>query len=296
MKSFVDSFSIRDRHSFHHLLIVCLFLSLIFHLLLALGLKRVAFTPPGRVITEPPEKAVRLEFVDSPERIAPLEEEPKKTNLISNKSSRAQDMIPGRKKESQIPRAVGRGKEKSIRLRAAGAPETFRETASSRRPAEEKTAGGKIPPARRRNPARGQKENLPAQLYTGEGRDKFSSPEADHPEGKAALLKQVAYNVRSTAVGEYLTRIKPRVINLWHFNIMKNTFFIRSERTSILFKIMPDGRLGRIKLNKHQGPDIEMGYGLNAIENSAPFPPLTKEIRDYIKDDGLWLEFTFIYK
>jgi hypothetical protein len=77
---------------------------------------------------------------------------------------------------------------------------------------------------------------------------------------------------------------------------MRNTFFIRSKQTSILFKIMPDGSLGRIKLHRQDGPEFEMRYGLNAIENSAPFPPLTKEILDYIKDDGLWLEFNFIYR
>jgi len=273
-----------------------LLLSLLFHFLLALGLKRVALTPPAIPIAPLPEKGVRLEFVDSPERIAPLKEEPKKTNLISNKSSRAQDMIPGHQKDSPLPRAVGVREEKSIRLRAAGAPESLREAASSRRPAKEKTAGGKIPPALEKRSSRGHAGDILTHPYPGEGRDKFSSPEADHPEGSASILKQVAYNVRSTAVGKYLARIKPRVVNLWQFNIMKNTFFIRSERTSVLFKIMPDGRLGRIKLNKHTGPEIEMGYGLNAIENSAPFPPLTKEIRNYIKDDGLWLEFTFIYK
>lgn len=296
MNSFADIFRSRERQSFHHLLAICLLLSFILHLLLAVGLKRTTFITPGRVITLPPEKGVRLEFVDSPERITPLKEEAEVSNLISDKSSRAQDMIPGRKEDSGLPRAVGVGKEKSIRLRTAGAPETFRETASPRRQTREITAGGEIPRPREIDSSRARGENLLAHPYPGEGRDKFSSPEADHPEGGADILKQVAYNVRSTAVGKYLALIKPRVDNLWKINMMKYTYFIRSERTSILFQIMPEGRLGRIKLNKHQGPEFEMRYGLNAIENSAPFPPLTKEIRDYIKDDGLWLEFTFIYK
>jgi hypothetical protein len=96
-------------------------------------------------------------------------------------------------------------------------------------------------------------------------------------------------------VGKYLGRIYPRVVNLWHFNVMKNTFFPRSDRTSIFFKIMPDGNLGRIMLNQHQGPPVEITYSLNAIDYAQPFPPLTAEILDYINDDGLWLEFNFIY-
>ena len=296
MNSFAHNFYGRERQSFHHLLVVCLLLSLLLHLLLAIGLKRVTLIPPGRVITLPPEEGVRLEFVDSPERIAPLKEEAEVSNLISDKSSQAQDMIPDRKEDSELPRAVGAGKEKSIRLRTAGARETLREAASPRGQTQEIMAGGEIPRPREADSTRARREDHPVLPLPGGGQDKLSSPEADHPGGKAAILKQVAYNVRSTAVGKYLAGIKPRVFNLWQFNIMNNTFFVRSERTSVLFKIMPDGALGRIILNQHQGPEFEMRYGLNAIENSAPFPPLTKDIRGYITDDGLWLEVTFIYK
>jgi len=129
----------------------------------------------------------------------------------------------------------------------------------------------------------------------GEGADKYHAPEADSPEGKTWILKQVAYNARSTEVGKYLARMKPRVVNLWQFNVMNNTFFVRSNRTHILFKIMPDGSLENVVVNEHQGPDMEMSYSLNAIDYSQPYEPLSQEILDYIKDDGLWVEFHFRY-
>lgn len=292
MNPFAHSFYSGERQSFHHLLAACLLLSFLLHLLLGLSLKKMNFISAVRMAT-PPARRVHLTFVDSPERIAPLEEEPEKTNLISNKSSRAQDMIPDREKDSPLPRAVGSARVKSIRLRTEGKPKSFRETAH--RQVQEKPPQNKTPGAPEEESVRGRRAEPRAHPYPVEGRNKFSSPEADHPEGKADILKQVAYNVRSTAVGRYITRINPRIVNLWHLNIMKNSFFIRSKETSILFKIMPDGRLGRIKLNYHKGPEIEMRYTLNAIENAAPFPPLTKEVLDYIKEDGLWLTENFLY-
>jgi hypothetical protein len=35
---------------------------------------------------------------------------------------------------------------------------------------------------------------------------------------------------------------------------------------------------------------------LSAIENAQPYEPLTREILDYIAEDGLWLEFNFLYR
>jgi hypothetical protein len=58
---------------------------------------------------------------------------------------------------------------------------------------------------------------------------------------------------------------------------------------------MPDGHLENVVVNEHLGPDMEMRYSLNAVEYAQPYEPLNQEILDYIKDDGLWIEFHFRY-
>jgi hypothetical protein len=78
--------------------------------------------------------------------------------------------------------------------------------------------------------------------------------------------------------------------------VMNNTHYVRSRRTSILFKIMPDGNLGQVMLNEHDGPAWEVRYALKAVTGAAPYEKLDQEILDSIKDDGLWLEFTFNYQ
>ena len=290
----------RDRIS-PALILGAVVLSLLFHMAVIVGFKKFPVFSPGAIVIEPPQRSVHLEFVDSPDRIEPVKEEPV-TDLISDKSSRAQDVIPDHAKESESPRSAGTAKIKSIRKMPGGHPAAIEapaapegRAAAKEKPAgetsEEKTGSRESAKEGARISAQPGKES-PIQ---SQGEDAFYSPEEDSLAGRAMILKQIAYNTRSTEIGKYLARLKPRVVNLWYFNIMNNTFYVRSTETSVLFKIMPDGTVGKIMVNKHEGPDVEMRYSLNAIEQAAPYEPLNKKIMDYIKDDGLWLEFHFLY-
>lgn len=271
--------------------------SILLHLLFALGLSRIALSRPP---STPPEKTVRVEFVDSPQRVAPKEKEVP-TNLISEKASAVQDVIPGKDEAGELPRAAGEVPGKSVRKVPAGQSVPVRapswETAfpDKKQPEADGLAVKKVP-RQEEQPSRDQAsapgDESPFHL---QGMDAYLSPESEIPEGKAAILKQVAFNTLSPEVAQYLARIRPRITNLWHFAILANTFHVRSEKTSLLFKIMPDGTIGKLVLNEHQGPEFEIYYSASAIENAAPFDPLSKEILEYIADDGLWLEFNFIY-
>jgi hypothetical protein len=299
----------REAVRFRLLIGGALLVSLILHIITIGGLSKLPLFYPGIIIIEPPEQSVHLEFVDSPERIMEVDEAPD-TNVISDRTSLAQDVIPDQTDRTDSPRSVGTVEEKSIRKAAAGAPgvievpapeEKISDDAQSKKIIDDDNNGIEKPrgrenelnkePSSRENPARmGDVSPIP-----GEGADKFHAPEADSPEGKTWIFKQVAYNARSTEVGKYLARMKPRVVNLWQFNVNNNTFWVRSTRTHVLFKIMPDGSLKDVVVNEHDGPDMEMSYSLNAVEYSQPYEPLSQEILDHIKDDGLWVEFHFRY-
>ncbi len=302
MKNLFPTTGSREDYHFRLLIAVSLLLSLLLHFSLFFGLKRVPFLMPGMLIERPPERSVRLEFVDSPERVLTPEEEPKDTNLISDRASLAQDVIPDETELVESPRSVGTTEEKSIRKVPSGAPSGIEEPRrqSTSVNGKERSEEGFYLAGKSGKESRDLSERRSApgeeSPFSYRGRDEFLSPESESPEGKTKILKQVAYNARSPEVAKYLGRIKPKVVNLWHFNIMNNTFYVRTDRTGILFKIMPDGSVGKVIVNEHDGPDIEMSYSLKAIEAAQPFEPLTEEILEYIKEDGLWLEFNFLYQ
>ena len=299
----------REAVRFRLLIGGALLVSLILHIITIGGLSKLPLFYPGVIVIEPPEQSVHLEFVDSPERIMEVDEVPD-TNVISDRDSLAQDVIPDQTDRTDSPRSVGTVEEKSIRKAAAGDPGVIEVPAPEEKISDDSQSGKTIddddngiekPRGREndlsqetrahKNTARqGEISPIP-----GEGADKYHAPEADSPEGKTWILKQVAYNARSTEVGKYLARMIPRVVNLWQFTVNNNTFWPRSSRTHVLFKIMPDGSLENVVVNEHDGPDMEMSYSLNAIEYSQPYEPLSQEILDYIQDDGLWVEFHFRY-
>lgn len=269
--------------------------SLLVHALVIFGLRLIPIVSPGVLLIEPPTRGVELQFVDSPDRIEPVEEVPV-TDLISDRSSLAQDMVPDKVLEDDSPRAVGISRERSVRKEPGGEPRPAEAPRLEAGPVEDRQEG--VSGREDRVIPKPQSPSVPSaeSPIVAHGEDSFYSPEEDSPEGRARILKQISYNMRSTEVGKYLARLKPRVVNLWHFNVMRNTFYVRSDKTHVLFKIMPDGSVGKVMVNKHDGPDLEMRYGLNAIERSQPFEPLSEEILDYIKSDGLWLEFRFQYR
>jgi hypothetical protein len=269
--------------------------SLLIHALLIFGLRKIPIVSPGALLIEPPERRVALRFIDSPERIEPVEEVPL-TDLVSDRDSLAQDMVPDRVEVDESPRAVGIARERSVRKEPGGEPQPIQPPGREAETAPERLTGvgsrdDQVVP-RKQSPAKPATESP----IVARGEDKFYSPEEDSPEGRARILKQISYNMRSNEVGKYLSRLKPRVVNLWHFNVMQSTFYVRSGLTHVLFKILPDGSVGKVMVNKHDGPDLEMRYGLNAIKMAQPYEPLSPEVLDYIKDDGLWLEFRFQYR
>ena len=270
--------------------------SLLVHALVIFGLRTFPIVSPGALLIEPPERRVALQFVDSPERIEPVEEVPP-TDLVSDRSSRAQDMVPDRVEVDESPRAVGISRERSVRKEPGGEPKPVEPPRREAEAVPDRPVGvgdrEEQSLSRERSPSSSSSSESP---IIARGEDTFYSPEEESPEGRARILKQISYNMRSTEVGQYLARLKPRVVNLWHFNVMQSTFYVRSGHTHILFKIMPDGSVRKVMVNKHDGPDLEMRYGLNAIEMAQPYEPLSEEILEYIKDDGLWLEFRFQYR
>ncbi len=269
--------------------------SLLLHVLVIFGLRRMPIISPGDLLIDVPRQEVALKFVDSPDRIEPVEEVPP-TDLISDRSSLAQDMVPDQVEVDESPRGVGDAPFESVRKSPGGEPLTVAAPPRAESPVREGEEGI----GARREPAEAD-HRVPAppgdkSPIVEHGEDEFYSPEEDSPEGRARILKQISYNMRSTEVGKYLARLSPRVRNLWHLNIMRSTFYVRSDQTHVLFKINPDGTLGKVMVNKHDGPDLEMRYGLNAIELAQPYEPLSREILDHVKSDGLWLEFRFHYR
>ncbi len=269
--------------------------SLLIHVLVIFGLRRIPIISPGAILIEPPERRVALQFVDSPERIEPVEEVPP-TDLVSDRSSLAQDMVPDGVDVDESPRAVGIAREQSVRKEPGGALRPVEPPRREAEPVPDRPAGAGSREDRMISRERSPAEPVSESPIIARGEDTFYSPEQDSPEGRARILKQISYNMLSTEVGKYLARLKPRVVNLWHFNVMQSTFYVRSGRTHVLFKIMPDGSVGKVMVNKHDGPDLEMRYGLKAIEMAQPYEPLSEEILDHIRDDGLWLEFRFQYR
>lgn len=248
----------------------------------------------------PPSPSVEVEFIDSPERVAPAEEDDERKYLLSDRETRAQDAIPDHPEEADQPRMDGTAEIKSIRKVPRGAAEPRTEQPEGERGKDEEVRQEEGPLTAQAGSRERDRSTAPSLSGNGlplplDGPDEFLSPEAYSPEGKALILKQAAYNTRSDAVGRYLARVKPRIANFWTLVVMNNAFYIRARRTSILFKIMPDGALGEIMVNEHDGPAWEVRYALRAVQGAAPFEPLDREILDYIREDGLWIEFEFIY-
>jgi len=279
---------------------VALGLSLLIHATLA-AFWGHEFRLSRRPVRPAPAPSVEVEFVDSPERVAPVRDDDEPGHLLSDRESRAQDTIPDRPEETDQPRMAGTAEIKSIRKvpRGAAPPQPERNGGEQGRDEEvEPEEGVLTAQAGSRETDRSTapslaEDGLPLPL---DGADEFLSPEAYSPEGKALILKQAAYNTRSDAVGRYLARIKPRIANFWTLVVMNSAFYIRTRHTSILFKIMPDGSLGEIMVNEHDGPAWEVRYALRAVQGAAPFEPLDREILDFIRDDGLWIEFGFTYQ
>ncbi len=288
----------KEARDLRRLLLAAAAASLFFHAGLIFFLKDIPFTELVKTRATPPGEAIRLEFIDSPRRVAKPDEEPRKTNLISDQASQAQDVIPDKTERTDSPRAVGDARVKSIRKVPSGGPKTAEEQMAAFENKPRIGRGTGIPAENTSQQARQKAEKIIAGdsgIFNLRGADKFPSPEADDPDGKTRILKQVAYNTRAPAVGKYLARIKPRIVNLWYFKVLNNTFHVRSDHTSILFKIMPDGGVGGVRLNEHVGPPPEMLFALKAVEEAGPFAPLPIEVLEHIKDDGLWLEFNFLY-
>jgi len=269
--------------------------SLLIHALVILGLRLIPIMSPGEILVDMPKREVLLKFVDSPERIEPVDEVPP-TDLVSDRSSLAQDMVPDGAEADDSPRGVGEAPVESIRKSPSGDPLTVSAPPRADSPAREGEEGVGDPAVPAEADPRAAAPPGDKSPFAARGEDEFYSPEEDSPEGRARIMKQISYNMRSTEVGKYLARLKPRVVNLWHFNVMRNTFYVRSANTHVLFKINPDGTLGKVMVNKHDGPELEMRYGLNAIEMAQPYEPLNREILDHIQADGLWLEFRFLYR
>ncbi|MDD5644193.1 MAG: hypothetical protein PHO00_01935 [bacterium] len=274
------------------------------------------------IIEDKPIK--EIPFLDTPDNVS--REAPEAAEAISDKSSKAADLVKSEEEKTPRPFSSGDskhpGKERDFTNIAAKAEavsdaseekKAARETPTADKRIKIATAEGAVtipvreketPPRQKEETARPEKPeikqialktvDLPIPRVSKRLEDTIDEPISDK-ESNAEIFDEIEYNVKSDIIGPYVKEVKKRIQKHWYYYVYKDKMNVDPGDTVIIFKIMPDGQLREMTLIGHKGRELDARYGLLAIEKAAPFAEMEDKVAAALRSDGLWMTFEFSY-
>ena len=104
-----------------------------------------------------------------------------------------------------------------------------------------------------------------------------------------------AFNVAESPFGAYDKEIIRAVQSRWYGLIQQNGLYERAGTVRLHFELLADGTIQNLKVEENSAGEILGLFCEKAIVDSAPFKPLTAELRSLIGNDAREVNFTFYY-
>ena len=112
-----------------------------------------------------------------------------------------------------------------------------------------------------------------------------------------ARFGEITFNANQYEIGEYFKNLKEKIEDYWlpylAFTYSGGSMF--GNKTVILFRVYPSGKVKNIKVLEHKGDEVLKDFCLAAIANNAPFEPLPQGFIDVTGYEYLPIVFTFVY-
>lgn len=276
--------------------------------------------------------AVHFELVDTPAS-AKTPEPPKKTNLISDKNTRAQDRFKSEEKLKDSPHMEGKHEEsKDTRPRAVvrKPPKPPEKEARSKpvpepkkqlQPRAELTQTLHPVPAREKKPVEPSEEKhaapetkkkevvrlakkAPAQhegLAAPAILPRITSPASARNTGAdAQITGELSFGATRHFFGEYLLKIKQSVEAQWLSRLVSQYTSVTRAQAVIDFKIQPDGRVTDVDVSSFEGDLFFALLCLSSIRDAQPFDTIPFDeipgLPEDFRNKPINIRFTFRYK
>jgi outer membrane biosynthesis protein TonB len=137
----------------------------------------------------------------------------------------------------------------------------------------------------------GKRQAQPSQPVPPGQKERMLTVAHDNPNSRALETGGLSFNTYDWDFAPYMLMLKRRIGN----NIFPPMAFTHlgliDGRTLLRFRIYPDGRMTSLNVLRYQGHKTLMETSYNAVDISAPFPPLPEDFPEpYLEVTG-----TFIY-
>ena len=313
---------------------VSLLLSVLIHSGVFAALGRESFSQ--KILAEPKPllakraepKVVRFELIDTPAS-AETSEPPKKTDLVSDKNTRAQDRFQGEKKLKNSPHMEGKredSKDTRPKMVAAKPPtpskperivktatpkDSSGEGAARRAPTNDKKEPPKPKESIRVAPEPENKEIIklakkppvlaeptaPSPAMTPP--HIMSSASARNTGADAQITGELSFAATRHFFGEYLLKMKQAVEAEWISRLVSQYSGIVRSHTVVDFKIQPDGRVTEVDASSSEGDPYFALICISSIRDAQPFEEIPYDdipgLPEEFKGKPLSIRFTFRY-
>ncbi len=275
-------------------------------------------------------RVVRFELVDTPAS-AKTPEAPKKTNLMSDKNTRAQDRFQSEKKLEDSPHMEGKHDEsKDTRPRAVVTPapvvpktppkprqaEKPKPREEAKKPLPEAPAAPKekpMEPEKKIEIAPEPKEKEVIQLakkMPSRAEPAVSPPppptsrvisvaSANNAGADAQITGELSFGATRHFFGEYLLGMKQAVERQWVSRLVSTYTGIVTSRAVVDFKIQPDGSVTDMVVHSTEGDPYFALLCVSSINDAQPFDRIPYDkiqgLPDEFVNKPLNIRFTFRY-
>jgi len=267
-------------------------------------------------------KAVRFELVETPAS-AETNEPAKKTDLVSDKNTRAQDTFRSETKLEDAPHMEGKHDE---------AQDTRPRTIASRPPVVVKEPRKPVEAVKPEEPVKEETKREPRkppadpeekievmpepkkkeviQLAKKAPQPAVESPPAMTPRvisaassrnmgADAQITGELSFGATRHFFGEYLLKMKHAVERQWISHLVSQYTGIVSSSAAIEFKIQPDGTVTNVVVSENDGDPYFPLVCVSSITKAQPFERIPYEeipgLPDEFRNKPLSIRFTFRY-
>ncbi len=276
-------------------------------------------------------KPVRFELVETPAS-AETTEPPKNSNLMSDKSTRAQDRFQSEKKLKDSPHMEGKHEDvKDTRPRNLVSEPPAKPKAE---PTPERTAEAppREPPKKAEPPKEAPKEQTPEPSEPEESIEVAPEPKEDvirlakktpdpsepimpdtppmasrmisaasasNAAADAQITGELSFAASRHFFGEYLLKMKQAIERQWISRLVSQYTGIVSSKAVVEFKIQPDGRVTDVVVESVDGDPYFRLICVSSIKDAQPFDAIPYDAADGLPerfmDKPLNIRFTFRY-